>query len=62
MTYKFWRRSQVLRHSAPHFLPNSGGIVFVAQRRALAQHQSEEIKVLNILYRTTKLPRLQSHT
>ena len=45
--------SLVLRHSAPHFQPNSGDIVGVlsneTQHRAIHRHQSEEIG--NIYYK-----------
>ena len=42
----------MLRHFVPHFLPKSGHCVLSCgtQRRALSRHQSNEMKILNILF------------
>ena len=42
------RGNLVLRHSVPHFLPNSGGIAcWVAELNA-TRHQNEEMKNINL--------------
>ena len=47
------RENLVIKHTVSHFQPNPGGIAFMSgrtQRGALIRHQSEKIKILNILF------------